>query len=82
MNSFYMNGYLWRVKFVPFDNPVLIDRSDTFRVATTHPARYCVYLSDELHGPFLLRVFAHELGHCALFSFGLLQDIHRMVEPR
>lgn len=77
-----MNGYLWRVKFVPFDDPVLIDRTDTFRVATTHPTKYCVYLSTELEGPLLVRVFTHELGHCALFSFGLLREIHRMVEPQ
>lgn len=82
MNSFYMNGYLWRVKFVPFDDPVLIDRTNTYRVATTHPVKYCIYLSDRLSGLFLTRVFAHELGHCVLFSFDLLWEIHRMVKPQ
>ena len=30
----------------------------------------------------LTRVLIHELGHCAIFSFDLLDDIHRMVHPR
>lgn len=81
MSSFYMNGYLWRVKFVPYNSPMLVDRTDRYRVATTHPNRYCVYLSEDLSGPFLIRVFTHELAHCALFSFHLLSDIHRMVDP-
>lgn len=28
-----------------------------------------------------MKVFIHELGHCALVSFNLLDDIHRMVKP-
>lgn len=82
MNSFYMNGYLWRVKNVPYDDPALVDRTNTLRVATTDPTNFCVYLSEELYGGLLVRVFAHELGHCVLFSFDLLREIHRMVEPR
>lgn len=30
----------------------------------------------------LTKVLIHELGHCALFSFGLIDDIHRMVDRR
>lgn len=81
MNQFIMNGYVWHVKFVPSNNPFLVDRTRTYRVATTDPDTMCVYLSDKLHGDFLIRVLIHELGHCAMFSFNLLYDIHRFVYP-
>lgn len=29
----------------------------------------------------LNRVMVHELGHCVIFSFGLLDEIHRVVHP-
>lgn len=76
-----MNGYLWHVKFEDPDSPMLVDRTGTQRVATTDPRLGMVFLSTELEGSFLLRVLVHELGHCALFSYGLLEQIHRMVHP-
>lgn len=51
------------------------------RVATTDPANLKVYLSDHLAGEFLITVLIHELGHCALFSFNLIDDIHHVVDP-
>lgn len=77
-----MNGYLWRVCFVDNDDPMLVDRTGELTVATTDPTTLRVYISNDLDGSFLTRVLIHELGHCAMFSFGLLDDIHRMVQPR
>lgn len=76
-----MNGYLWHVKTVNPSHPALIDRTDTRRVATTDPRTMTVYLSSSLSGNFRTTVVIHELGHCALFSYGLLDDIHRAVSP-
>lgn len=81
MDSFSMNGYDWQIKFVDPDSEVLVDRSDTLRVATTDIGTQTVYLSNNLDGRFLMHVFIHELGHCALFSFHLLDRIHSMVYP-
>lgn len=81
MNSFTMNGIHWKIFYVDPYSPLLIDRTDERRVATTDPNTKCVYLSSELYGDFLIRVLIHELGHCAIFSFDLLDDIHRMVHP-
>lgn len=75
-----MNGYLWHVKFVPRGSSELIDRTGESRVATTDPNTLCVYLSNDLTGDFLNRVLIHELGHCVMFSFNLLDDVHRMVK--
>lgn len=77
-----MNGYSWRVCFVDSDDPMLVDRTGELTVATTDPETLRVYISNSLDGSFLTRVLVHELGHCAMFSFGLLDDIHRMVHPR
>lgn len=82
MNDFTMNGYSWRVCFVDSDDPMLVDRTGELTVATTDPETLRVYISNALDGSFLTRVLVHELGHCAMFSFGLLDDIRRMVHPR
>ena len=80
MNGFYINGYLWHVKFVPPNSSELIDRTGEYRVATTDPSTLYIYLSSQLTGDFLNRVLIHELGHCIIFSFDLLKDVHRMVK--
>ena len=77
-----MNGYSWRVCYVDADDPMLVDRTGRVTVATTDPGTLTVYILRDLDGAFLTRVLIHELGHCAMFSFGLLDDIHRMVHPR
>lgn len=75
-----MNGYLWQIKIVNPHNPKLVDRSRKLRVATTDPNDFCIYLSNELRGDFLITVLIHELGHCAMVSFNLIPEIHRMVK--
>lgn len=81
MDSFYMNGYLWKVFFVDPNSELLVDRTGILRIATTDPVTYCVYLSNTLKGDLLNRVLIHELGHCTMISFHLLENIHRMVKP-
>lgn len=81
MNTFVMNGDSWQVKFVDQYNPSLVDRTGKLRAATTDPNTWTVYLSSNLKGDFLTTVMIHELGHCAIYSFGLLYEIHKMVRP-
>ena len=76
-----MNGYSWKAIFVRPNDPMLVDRTGVLTVATTDPSTFTVYISNAIHGNFLTRVLIHELGHCALYSFNLLDDIHRMVHP-
>lgn len=79
--TFLMNGYLWGVRFVHPTDPFLMDRTNELRLATTDPATMTVYLSTELSGELLMRVLTHELGHCCMFSYGLLQELHEIVPP-
>lgn len=81
IKSFCFNGYQWNVKFVDPDSPALVDRTWNLRVATTDPTSGTVFLSTLLYGQFLNRVLVHELGHCMMFSYNLLPQIHRMVRP-
>lgn len=60
---------------------MLVDRSGVLTLATTDPSTRCVYISNAIHGSLLTRVLIHELGHCAIYSFDLLEDIHRMTYP-
>lgn len=69
------------VKVHPYSS-MLIDREGRHTVATTDPRDLCVYLSEELKGEFLVRVLIHELAHCVMFSYGLLDKIHDFVPMR
>lgn len=55
---------------------MLMDRTGTHTVATTDPIIRTVYLSSDLHDGMLVKVLIHELGHCAMISFNLIEDIH------
>lgn len=79
--SFILNGILWHVRYVDPKSKWLIDRTSTIRLATTDPTTKTIYLSSSLKGDLLVRVFLHELGHCVMFSFGLLNDIRRALPP-
>lgn len=81
MLSFEMNGYVWRVLFDSPYSPNLIDRTGKSCLATTDPVYKTVYLSNQLAGPRLRTVLIHELGHCAIVSYGLLDYIHSLLKP-
>lgn len=82
MNTFIMNGYLWTVQFVSPTSHFLTDRTGERRIATTDPDTLCVYLSRGLYGDFLATVLTHEIGHVAMFSYHLVDALHRMVQPK
>ena len=81
MDSFEMNGLLWGTQIVSPNSYELVDRLNILTIATTDPETQTVYLSSRLQGDMLMRVFLHELGHCALYSYNLIEEIHRMVYP-
>lgn len=82
MDSFLMNGYLWRVKWVSSNSLDLVDRTGKKRLATTDPRARHIYLSNELEGDSLKnRVLIHELSHAVMFSYGLLDRLHFYVRP-
>lgn len=74
-----MNGILWRVRKVDPLSPKLVDRTGTRTVATTDPIWHFVNVSNVLNGDMFSTVVIHELGHCALVSYNLLDYIHERV---
>jgi len=79
---FKMNGKHWEIIFVDPFSEELVDRTGRLTLGTTDPVLGRVYISNELSGEFLVRVVKHELSHCVMVSYGLLDDIHKMVKPR
>lgn len=79
--SFEMNGITWKIKYVPSNSSMLVDRTNILTVATTDPSDNTLYLSDSLQGPFLIKVLLHELGHCIMISYKLTNYIHETVFP-
>jgi hypothetical protein len=77
-----MNGDLWRVQFVPPQDDVLIDRTGNRTLGVSDYFTHIISIANNLHGELLNRVFIHELGHCVMFSYGLLPELHRMVKKR
>nr|DAH09323.1 MAG TPA: Protein of unknown function (DUF3920) [Caudoviricetes sp.] len=77
-----MNGDLWRVRFVSPNDNVLIDRTGKRTLAVSDYSTMIISIANNLHGELLNRVFVHELGHCVMFSYGLLTDLHRMIKKR
>ena len=82
LKQFYMNGDLWRVRFVSPNDNVLIDRTGKRTLAVSDYSTMTISIANNLHGELLNRVFIHELGHCVMFSYGLLPELHRMVKKR
>lgn len=82
LKQFYMNGDLWRVRFVSPHDDVLIDRTGERTLAVSDYSTRIISISDNLYGELLNRVFIHELCHCVMFSYGLLPELHYMVKKQ
>lgn len=82
IDSFFMNGMLWRIRFVNPNSDILIDRTLSKTVAVTDPDTMTIYLSNKLRGEFLTRVVLHELSHAMMYSYHYLDEIHRYCKKR
>lgn len=79
MRPFVSNGDVWRPVPVDSDDRRLIDRTGTFRLATTDPSTMCAYLSNRLRGLDLEVVSTHEVGHRAMHGHGPLDSPHAII---
>ena len=68
IDSFYISGDLWHVRFINPNNPILVDRRNVLTIGVTDPETMTIYLSNKLRGQLLNRVLIHELGHATLYS--------------
>ena len=70
------------MQFVSPHDSVLIDRTGERTLAVSDYSTKIISIANNLYGELLNRVFIHELGHCVMFSYGLLSELHRMVKKR
>ena len=82
INGFYMNGDWWSVRWTNPTDPILVDRTNVLTCAVTDPQTMTIYLSNKLRGEFLNRVLIHELSHCVMYSYRLIDSIHRMCKRK
>ena len=82
IRKFRMNGIQWNVVYVHPNNSKLVDRTGRRTVATTDPRIREISIANNIHGEFRRRVLIHELAHCAMVSYGLIEYIHQMVKER
>jgi len=76
-----MGDDVWSFYYVHPSDPILIDRTGGYTVAVTDPETMAVYVADTVAPPFLYRVVLHEMGHCAMYSYGLVDELHSMCRP-
>lgn len=74
---FFINGIRWDIKMVPSSSRDLRRSDNSLTVGVTDWNKKTVYLSNKLRGPFLRKVFIHEVCHCAVFSYGIDLDIEQ-----
>lgn len=81
MRPFVVNGRLWEVVRVRPDDPRLVDREGTRRVATADPLTRTIAVSEQVRPPLLDRVMVHEAAHAITMSYGLLDALHDVTPP-
>ena len=72
---FYINGIEWSVVFANSNNNHFQRSNGTYSVGVTDRGEKKIYLSDKLQGPFLRKVFTHEVCHAVCMSYGLFMPI-------
>lgn len=80
-DRFELGGELWTIQTVNPTSLLLVDRTNRQTLATTDPYTHHVYISTSLGGDVLRHVLAHELGHCIMVSYGMLDRLHQMTRP-
>ena len=67
IDSFYMNGDFWTVRFVNPTNRILVDRTGTLTIGVSDYGTRTVYLANNLYGEKLIECLFMNLG-TALYS--------------
>ena len=74
---FEINKVQWKVEFVPSNSKELLRSDGSRTVGMTDWNKRTIFLSRNLYGPFLRKVFIHEVCHSAVFSYGIEIDINQ-----
>lgn len=60
MDTFKLGDDIWRIRYVDYNDPILVDRTGKATVAVTDLETMTVYISNQISGEFLTKVLIHE----------------------
>lgn len=75
--TFVINGIEWNVYKVPAYSYMLRRSDNSLTVGMCDFSKCSIFLCDKLKGPFLRKVFLHEVCHSAIFSYDIEMDIQQ-----
>ena len=79
MKPVVVNGKVWQVLQVAPDDPLLIDRTGSLRLATTDPDTRTIRISRSVIPPLLDMVMLHEATHAITISYGLTDSLRALM---
>lgn len=68
---FQINGIEWSVKYVDYDDSVLVRSDGSITVGVTDTESRTVSIATGLIPSFEKKVLCHEIVHCAMFSYNV-----------
>lgn len=72
---FNINGYIWHLVFVEWNDPSLYRNDGSLTVGMCDSRTKTVYLNNRLEGEFLRKVIIHEICHCFVASYNVSPNI-------
>ena len=73
---------MWRVVRVLPDDPLLIDRTNTPRIATTDPHTKTIRISSVVVPPLFDMVYLHEAAHASMSESGVSELLEQLPDER
>ena len=68
---FLINNVYWKIAFVSPDFPLLQRLNGDYSIGACDNLTRTIYLSNQLYGELLKKVFCHEITHAAMFSYNV-----------
>ena len=68
---FNLNGVEWELVLTSPIHPKLFRSDGTLSIGACDNDTHTVYINENLQGPRLKKVLAHEITHAAMFSYGV-----------
>ena len=72
-----INGLIWRIAFVPFDDIMLMRPDSSFSLGVCDSSLQTIFINEHLRGLMLKKVLCHELTHAAMFSYGISLSVEQ-----
>lgn len=68
---FIVNGHIWYIEFVNPYSPLLQRSDGSYTVGMTDMNTHTIYISNNVYGEFLHKIFKHELCHVYALEYDI-----------